>query len=149
METFFSTCGVCRYCRAGKLSVCTQRRSIGTHVDGGFAPRLLVPVTNLHRIPERLDAHAAAMAEPLEYLGTRQRGQRAKRANAPLGQDFELAIVGDPALATTRLMRAAWMMPTAADFGLGLGTWGLGLFFLDNRHGGAVGIGLDRPHRAG
>jgi len=39
VETFFSTCGVCTYCRAGKLSVCEQRRSIGTHVDGGMAPR--------------------------------------------------------------------------------------------------------------
>ena len=34
-ETFFSTCGTCAYCRAGRLSVCEQRRSIGTHVDGG------------------------------------------------------------------------------------------------------------------
>ena len=64
-ETYFSTCGECDWCRAGRPNLCPDRRSIGTHVDGGFAPRLLVPVTNLHRIPERLDAHAAAMAEPL------------------------------------------------------------------------------------
>jgi L-iditol 2-dehydrogenase len=64
-ETYFSTCGDCDWCRAGRPNLCPDRRSIGTHVDGGFAPRLLVPVTNLHRIPERLDARAAAMAEPL------------------------------------------------------------------------------------
>jgi L-iditol 2-dehydrogenase len=64
-ETYFSTCGECDWCRAGRPNLCPDRRSIGTHVDGGFAPRLLVPVTNLHRIPERLDAHVAAMAEPL------------------------------------------------------------------------------------
>jgi L-iditol 2-dehydrogenase len=64
-ETYFSTCGECGWCRVGRPNLCPDRRSIGTHVDGGFAPRLLVPVTNLHRIPERLDAHAAAMAEPL------------------------------------------------------------------------------------
>jgi L-iditol 2-dehydrogenase len=65
VETYFSTCGHCAMCRTGHGNMCRERRSIGTHVDGGFAPRLLVPVTNLHRIPERLDAHAAAMAEPL------------------------------------------------------------------------------------
>ena len=65
VETFFSTCGVCAYCRAGKLSVCEQRRSIGTHVDGGFAPRLVLPARNLHRVPEALSSQAAALSEPL------------------------------------------------------------------------------------
>jgi L-iditol 2-dehydrogenase len=65
VETFFSTCGVCEYCRAGKLSVCAQRRSIGTHVDGGFAPRLVLPARNLHRVPGRLPDDAAALSEPL------------------------------------------------------------------------------------
>ena len=65
VETFFSTCGVCRYCRAGKLSVCAQRRSIGTHVDGGFAPRLVLPARNLHRVPDALPDEAAALSEPL------------------------------------------------------------------------------------
>jgi L-iditol 2-dehydrogenase len=65
VETFYSTCGVCPYCRAGKLSVCAQRRSIGTHVDGGFAPRLVLPARNLHRVPDALPAEAAALSEPL------------------------------------------------------------------------------------
>jgi L-iditol 2-dehydrogenase len=65
VETFFSTCGTCEYCRAGKLSVCEQRRSIGTHVDGGFAPRLVLPARNLHRVPDTLPDAAAALSEPL------------------------------------------------------------------------------------
>ena len=65
VETFFSTCGTCAYCRAGRLSVCEQRRSIGTHVDGGFAPRLVVPERNLHRVPDGMPDAAAALAEPL------------------------------------------------------------------------------------
>lgn len=65
VETFFSTCGVCPYCRAGRLSVCEQRRSIGTHVDGGFAPRLVLPARNLHRVPDALSDPAAALSEPL------------------------------------------------------------------------------------
>jgi L-iditol 2-dehydrogenase len=65
VETFFSTCGVCPHCRAGKLSVCERRRSIGTHVDGGFAPRLVLPARNLHRVPDALPDEAAALSEPL------------------------------------------------------------------------------------
>jgi L-iditol 2-dehydrogenase len=65
VETFFSTCGVCAYCRAGRLSVCERRRSIGTHVDGGFAPRVVLPSRCLHRVPEALPDAAAALSEPL------------------------------------------------------------------------------------
>jgi L-iditol 2-dehydrogenase len=65
VETFASTCGECRHCRAGRLSVCEHRRSIGTHVDGGFAPRLVLPARNLHRVPDALADAAAALSEPL------------------------------------------------------------------------------------
>jgi L-iditol 2-dehydrogenase len=64
-ETYFSTCGVCEYCRAGRTNLCPERRSIGTHVDGAFAPRLIVPATSLHRLPDWLDGRAAALCEPL------------------------------------------------------------------------------------
>lgn len=64
-ETFFATCGACAWCRDGRPNLCPERRSIGTHVDGGFAPRLLVPARNLHPVPDWLDAPAATLAEPL------------------------------------------------------------------------------------
>jgi L-iditol 2-dehydrogenase len=64
-ETYFSTCGHCAHCLAGRINLCRERRSIGSFVDGGFAPRLHVPARNLHRIPDWLDARVAAMAEPL------------------------------------------------------------------------------------
>jgi L-iditol 2-dehydrogenase len=64
-ETYFSTCGKCAHCRSGRTNLCPERRSIGTHVDGAFAPLLHVPVTNLHRLPDWLDARAAALCEPL------------------------------------------------------------------------------------
>jgi L-iditol 2-dehydrogenase len=64
-ETYFSTCGHCVWCMTGRINLCPERRSIGSFVDGGFAPRLLVPARNLHRIPDWLDAHAASMTEPL------------------------------------------------------------------------------------
>jgi L-iditol 2-dehydrogenase len=64
-ETFFDTCGVCRWCLAGRPSICPQRRSVGTHVDGAFAPRIRMPVRNLHRVPAALSDRAAAICEPL------------------------------------------------------------------------------------
>ena len=64
-ETYFSTCGRCAHCLAGRVNLCAERRSIGTHVDGAFAPRLHVPVTNLHRLPGWLDAATATLCEPL------------------------------------------------------------------------------------
>jgi L-iditol 2-dehydrogenase len=64
-ETYYSTCGHCAWCREGQVNLCPERRSIGSMVDGAFARRLVVPATNLHRIPEWLDEHAAVLIEPL------------------------------------------------------------------------------------
>lgn len=64
-ETYFSTCGACAWCQDGRINLCPDRRSIGSMVDGAFAPRVIVPVKNLHRRPAWLDAHAAALVEPL------------------------------------------------------------------------------------
>jgi L-iditol 2-dehydrogenase len=64
-ETYFSVCGTCEHCRAGRVNLCLERRSIGSAVDGGFAPRLLVPARNLHRVPDWLPSQAAALTEPL------------------------------------------------------------------------------------
>lgn len=64
-ETYFSTCGRCGSCRAGRANLCLERQSIGSAVDGAFAPRLLIPAHGLHLVPERLSSAAASMAEPL------------------------------------------------------------------------------------
>jgi L-iditol 2-dehydrogenase len=64
-ETYFSTCGSCDHCRAGRVNLCLERRSIGSATDGAFAPRLLVPAQGLHRVPDWLADEAAALTEPL------------------------------------------------------------------------------------
>jgi L-iditol 2-dehydrogenase len=64
-ETYFSTCGACVHCRGGRVNLCLERRSIGSAVDGGFAPRVLVPARNLHRVPPGLAVEEAALTEPL------------------------------------------------------------------------------------
>jgi L-iditol 2-dehydrogenase len=65
VETYASTCERCPMCRSGHRNMCPQRRSFGTHVDGGAAPRMTVPARNLHRVPPSLSDPAATLAEPL------------------------------------------------------------------------------------
>lgn len=64
-ETFYATCERCRWCRAGQRNLCPERRSLGSHVDGGFAASVVVPERNLHRVPDGVAATAAALSEPL------------------------------------------------------------------------------------
>jgi L-iditol 2-dehydrogenase len=64
-ETYFSTCGSCRYCRDGRTNLCLERKSIGSAVNGGFTQYVVVPATNLHALPETVDFEAGALTEPL------------------------------------------------------------------------------------
>lgn len=64
-ETYFYTCGQCRYCRAGQNNLCLNRRSIGSGVNGGFTNYVVVPAKNIHRLPENVDYEAGALTEPL------------------------------------------------------------------------------------
>jgi L-iditol 2-dehydrogenase len=64
-ETYFYTCGQCRYCRAGQNNLCLNRRSIGSGVNGGFTNYVVVPAKNIHRLPENVDFEAGALTEPL------------------------------------------------------------------------------------
>lgn len=64
-ETYFYTCGVCRYCRSGHNNLCLSRKSIGSAVNGGFTQYVIVPSKNIHRLPDNVDFHAGALTEPL------------------------------------------------------------------------------------
>lgn len=64
-ETYFYTCGRCLHCRCGRRNLCVKRRSIGSKQDGAFAPYLVTPASNLHRVPDELDLESAALTEPL------------------------------------------------------------------------------------
>jgi len=64
-ETYFATCGECRYCRNGQPNLCLDRRSIGSHVHGGFTQYVVVPAQNVHPLPPSVDFGAGALTEPL------------------------------------------------------------------------------------
>ena len=57
-------CGTCPACRAGKTNCCKNLKVLGVHIDGGHAPRIVVPADKLHRanglLPEQI-----ALVEPL------------------------------------------------------------------------------------
>ena len=64
-ETYFHLCGTCRFCRGGQPNLCPERRSIGSAVNGGFAPFVVVPERNVHRLPDGLSLREAALTEPI------------------------------------------------------------------------------------
>jgi propanol-preferring alcohol dehydrogenase len=54
-----STCGVCRYCRAGRENLCPSARFTGYHEDGGYAEYCVVREDFAYPLPAALDAVAA------------------------------------------------------------------------------------------
>ena len=59
-------CGRCATCRAGRRTHCARRTVLGIRgCDGAFAERLVLPVANLHAVPDRVLDEAAVFAEPL------------------------------------------------------------------------------------
>jgi L-iditol 2-dehydrogenase len=65
LETYGFVCGTCRFCRAGQTNLCPDRRSIGVHLDGGFAEYVVAPEVNAHLIADDLPDEAGALYEPL------------------------------------------------------------------------------------
>jgi L-iditol 2-dehydrogenase len=65
LETYFVTCTRCSYCRSGAPNLCDERRSIGSHVDGGFAEHVVVPLANAHDVAPSVSDPAGALYEPL------------------------------------------------------------------------------------
>ena len=64
-ETYYSTCETCDWCRAGRRNLCPNRRSLGSFENGGFARFVVMPVINLHRLPDYLGELDGVLSEPL------------------------------------------------------------------------------------
>ncbi|MEO1525122.1 MAG: alcohol dehydrogenase catalytic domain-containing protein [Planctomycetota bacterium] len=59
-------CRDCDTCLAGRPTHCPHRTVVGIdRHDGAFAPRLAIPETNLHEVPDSLETDAAVFVEPL------------------------------------------------------------------------------------
>jgi len=81
------TCGQCAYCRRGLDNQCTSYQTIGTTVDGAFAPYLVAPGSALWKIDPAVPRDDAALFEPLAcVVGSVKR--------APIQPGDNVAIIG-------------------------------------------------------
>jgi alcohol dehydrogenase, propanol-preferring len=55
-----STCGRCRWCRAGRENLCPAALFTGWDADGGYAEAAVVPEAYAYRLPDALDDVTAA-----------------------------------------------------------------------------------------
>lgn len=84
------TCGKCAYCRRGLDNQCTNYQTIGTTIDGAFAPYLCAPERAFFKIHPDVPGADAAFFEPLScVVGA------AKRAPLQAG-DTVLILGGGP-----------------------------------------------------
>jgi threonine dehydrogenase-like Zn-dependent dehydrogenase len=60
-----AACGTCRACRAGRATHCEKRSVLGIAArDGAFATHLVLPIRNLHAVPDALTDETAVFTEP-------------------------------------------------------------------------------------
>jgi threonine dehydrogenase-like Zn-dependent dehydrogenase len=86
-------CGTCQTCTSGLSNHCPNRTVLGIeNRDGVFADCAILPVRNLHRVPEGVSDDDAVFAEPLAaaYQIARQ---------VPLEPDQDVLVIGDGRLA--------------------------------------------------
>jgi L-gulonate 5-dehydrogenase len=74
------SCGHCYACRQGRGNVCEQLKVMGVHIDGGCQEYILVPASNVHKIPPQVPWDEAVLVEPFTigaqvcYRGGVQKG---------------------------------------------------------------------------
>lgn len=81
------TCGQCKYCRRGLGNQCTHYNTIGTTIDGAFAPYLRAPQSALYKISADVPRDDAAFFEPLSCVV-------GSVARAPIQAGDNVAIIG-------------------------------------------------------
>jgi propanol-preferring alcohol dehydrogenase len=87
---FYLTCGVCKFCRSGRETLCQGWRGyVGMACDGGYAEYMSVPAVNLCRIPEEIPfAEAAIISDAIATP------VHACRAVAKVGPGDDVLVVG-------------------------------------------------------
>lgn len=83
------SCGTCRACVAGEHSLCPEFRLLGEHRWGGYGERVVVPATNVHPIPDDVDATTVAAAPVVTVTAWRM-----LRTRADVGLGDSVLVVG-------------------------------------------------------
>nr|CAI5861993.1 unnamed protein product [Callosobruchus analis] len=66
-----SGCGSCHFCHSGTPHFCATggiSNTVGIYRDGGWANYALVPVNQVHKIPDKITLEQAALTEPISCL---------------------------------------------------------------------------------
>jgi 2-desacetyl-2-hydroxyethyl bacteriochlorophyllide A dehydrogenase len=58
-------CGTCFYCQKGLTNLCPNGTLIGRDVNGGFAEYLMVPASQVFKLPDSIDDRTAPMIQVL------------------------------------------------------------------------------------
>jgi 2-desacetyl-2-hydroxyethyl bacteriochlorophyllide A dehydrogenase len=58
-------CGTCFHCRIGQTNLCPNGTLIGRDTNGGFADYLMVPASQVFRLPDSIDDRTAPMIQVL------------------------------------------------------------------------------------
>lgn len=103
-------CGHCHPCRHGKPNCCVNFCLIGLHRPGGFAERVIAPETNVHAVPDALDAVTASFAEPLT-IGL----HACRRGSVTAGEDVLILGAGPIGLAILECARLRGARVLVAD----------------------------------
>lgn len=64
-ETTYQVCEKCVHCLAQEYNLCSQRKGLGTQVDGSFATFVLAKAERCHKLPDIISNEVAALIEPL------------------------------------------------------------------------------------
>lgn len=64
-ETTFETCGECIYCESKDYNLCSNRKGIGTQINGSMAKYVLSREESCHVLPNNVSLEAASLTEPL------------------------------------------------------------------------------------
>ena len=84
-----AVCGTCEACRNGRPTHCERRTVLGIKGrNGSFAEYLMLPIENLHEVPDELATEEAVFAEPVAAALEIQ--QQVK-----IGPDDRVLVVGD------------------------------------------------------
>lgn len=65
VEPGINACGICEFCRSGRMHLCTSKLTIGWRVNGAMTDYIAMPEKLLHRIPDGVSDEVAALCEPL------------------------------------------------------------------------------------
>ena len=80
-----STCGICRYCRAGNENLCLQARFTGYHENGGYAEYAVVREDFAYALPPALDPAATTPLLCAGIIGYRALRRAEMRPGCRLG----------------------------------------------------------------